>query len=657
LHQILDGLADPVHVVEPDLHLLVMNRAFRELAASLGLEANPVGRPLLEVFPFLPDAVREEYEHVFQTGETLVTVEHTTIRGRGYVTETRKFPIFEGEHVIQVVTVMHDITTHHQNERVLQAALADARRHSAETRALLAGASAILEYRDFVEAARAIFNAARYLIGAQSGYVALLTPDGEENEVLFLEAGGLTCTVDPELPMPIRGLRAIAYETGEVVYDNAFMDTDWIDFLPEGHVRLENVMFAPLIIDGQKVGLMGLANKPTDFNDADARMAAAFGELAAIALRNSRTLESLEESEQRFRSVVETAGEAIITANNQDQIIFWNQAAIQIFGYLPDEIAGQPLTRILPEYDQTHHQAIIERLAATEATTTVTGKTIETVGQRKDGARFPVEMALTAWQTAEGTFFTGIIRDITARQQAQQHALELAMERERVGLLQEFIGNASHDLKTPLTVIKTSLFVIQRIADRQRQARHLAIIEAQTAHLERVLEDLLNMVRLEHESELRRFPLAVNEFVARLIDEHQPLADHQGNTLCYQPCPEPLTVQADHEQIARALVALLTNALNYTPKGGTVTVRALRRDDRAVIEVADTGIGIAPEALPHIFERFYRGDAARSADRGGMGLGLAIARKVIDAHSGQIEVESTPGEGSVFKIILPLRET
>lgn len=165
----------------------------------------------------------------------------------------------------------------------------------AKLQAVINGARAILEKKDFAECARAIFDYCREMTGAVSGYVALLSEDGQENEVLFLEAGGMPCSVDPDLPMPIRGLRATVYETHKAAYDNDFMNSPWVKFMPEGHVGMSNVMFAPLNVAGATLGLIGLANKPVDFTDEDAEIASVFGELAAIALLNSRYIDLLKE--------------------------------------------------------------------------------------------------------------------------------------------------------------------------------------------------------------------------------------------------------------------------------------------------------------------------------------------------------------------------
>ena len=174
-----------------------------------------------------------------------------------------------------------------------------------ELHAIMNGSKAVLAQKDFTESARAIFDHCKDLIGATSGYVALLNEAGEENEILFLEAGGLPCDVDPELPMPIRGLRAEAYRTNYAVYHNDFMNSEWVDFMPNGHVILRNVMFAPLVIESETVGIIGLANKAADFNDNDAKMATGFGELAAIALQNSRNLDERIAAEKQREEVIQ----------------------------------------------------------------------------------------------------------------------------------------------------------------------------------------------------------------------------------------------------------------------------------------------------------------------------------------------------------------
>lgn len=171
-------------------------------------------------------------------------------------------------------------------------------------KALMNSAKAILQEPTFEKAARIIFDQCCAVTGAKSGYVALLSADGSENEVLFLEAGGMPCTVDPSLPMPIRGLREESYRTGKAVYHNDFMHSKWVSFMPAGHMDMKNVMFSPLNIEGKTVGIMGLANKERDFTDEDAQIAMVLGDMAAIGLKNSRQLDLLHERNTKLEAAL-----------------------------------------------------------------------------------------------------------------------------------------------------------------------------------------------------------------------------------------------------------------------------------------------------------------------------------------------------------------
>jgi PAS domain S-box-containing protein len=305
-----------------------------------------------------------------------------------------------------------------KSEEILHQALLETKQRQIEVSALLNGSKAVLEHHEFKDAAQAIFDSCKNVIGATAGYISLLSEDGKQNEVVFLDSGGLPCTVDPNLPMPIRGLRAEAHRTGKTIYHNDFPCSEYMKFMPEGHSTLDNVLFAPLTINEKVIGLLGIANKPSGFTENDARMASGFGELAAIALHNSRTLEALEHSEERNRSVVQTANDAIISVDSQGHIIFWNKSAELTFGYSFDEVMGRPLTFIMPERFRESHQEAMSRVVST-GKSSIVGKTVEMAGLRKDGSEFPIELSLATWGTREGIFFTGIIRDITERKKAK----------------------------------------------------------------------------------------------------------------------------------------------------------------------------------------------------------------------------------------------
>ena len=169
-----------------------------------------------------------------------------------------------------------------------------------ESQKLLDAAAVVLKSEDFPTAARAVFDIAKELTGASSGYVALLSEDGSENEVLFLDAGGFPCTVDANLPMPIRGLREVAYRQNKPAYNNTFMSSEWVGFMPQGHVVMDNVLFGPLVISGRAEGIIGLANKPSDFTEDDVRLVMALANLVAIGLNRTKIEAELRESQVKL---------------------------------------------------------------------------------------------------------------------------------------------------------------------------------------------------------------------------------------------------------------------------------------------------------------------------------------------------------------------
>lgn len=315
------------------------------------------------------------------------------------------------------VHVARDITERKKVEQALASTVAELRQSALETEAMLASASALLHHRDFQESARRIFEACKGLVGATAGYVALLSRDGTENEVLFLDPGGHVCTVDPSLPMPVRGLRAEACKAGKPIYENDFPKSPWLEFLPPGHVGLENALFAPLMVGGKAVGLIGLGNKPGGFNDNDARLSAAFAEFAAIGLLNSWTLESLELSEQRVRSIVQTANDAIVCIDSRGEVVLWNRKAEDIFGYSAAEAVGRSFDFVAFRKLNTGQENIV--LAEL-----VTGEPEEVACLRKDRSEFPAEISIAPWKGKEGEFFTVIVRDITERKRAEEELRE-----------------------------------------------------------------------------------------------------------------------------------------------------------------------------------------------------------------------------------------
>lgn len=223
--------------------------------------------------------------------------------------------------------------------------------------------------------------------------------------------------------------------------------------------------------------------------------------------------------------------------------------------------------------------------------------------------------------------------------------------------LQQFTADASHELRSPLTVIKTTVEVMQSHPERIHPSdiKKIALIESAIEQMTHLVEDLLLLARNDVAPvslSKTAIPIPVDEILFDLIERLEPQAESQAITL-KADLIDAVWVRGDANQLQRLFGNLLENALNYTPNGGSIQVKMLQSDNLVVVEVADTGIGIAPENLPLVFNRFWRAEKARSRHQGGSGLGLAIAQAITHAHGGEISVTSKLGEGSCFRVNLP----
>jgi heavy metal sensor kinase len=228
--------------------------------------------------------------------------------------------------------------------------------------------------------------------------------------------------------------------------------------------------------------------------------------------------------------------------------------------------------------------------------------------------------------------------------------IEHALTRER-----QFTSDASHELRSPLAVLKAEIgAALSRPRSTDEYQRTLRALDGLTDELATVVDDLLTLARAANHP-LKREPLDLAELAIKTGVRYLGLAQTRGLTLTLPEFEQtPLMVSGDALKLSRVITNLLDNALRYTPAGGSVTLRLIHEPGRGGVEISDTGPGIAPEHLAHLFERFYRVDSGRARDSGGTGLGLSIVKAIVDAHGGEIIVRSTPGAGSTFGMRLEM---
>jgi signal transduction histidine kinase len=537
-----------------------------------------------------------------------------------------------------------EIVERKRAEDATRLALEVAGRREAEVTALLSASRRILETQDFKAGAESIFGSCRQLIGAKSGYVALLSADGSMNELLFLESGGLPCTVDPSLPMPIRGLRADAYRTGRPVYNNSFTASEHARLLPQGHVVLSNVLFAPLVIDQKAVGIIGLANKPQGFTDEDARIATAFGELAAIALRNSQNLQALNESRadlDRAQAVAHTGSWRLDTRRNE---LLWSDETYRIFGLPP----GTPLTyeAFLGAVHPADRELVDRKWqeAMRGAPYDIEHRIVAGAGVK--WVRERAELEADAGGTLKGGF--GTVQDITDRKRTED-ALRKARERnarqEKLAAIGRLAGGVAHELRNPLAAMKNAAYFLGMTVDRSDQsvADALVLFNREIARSDEIISSLLGLAQPVRP--VRR-ELNVNTILLDAVRTARPPTGVSVEDRLDEALPP---VMADPAQLGIVFGNLVRNALEAMPRGGTLSVASKAEEGWVLVSIADTGTGISGEDFDRLFEPLF------TTKQGGTGLGLSVAKMLVEGLGGTIEVESEAGKGSIFTVRLPVK--
>jgi signal transduction histidine kinase len=242
---------------------------------------------------------------------------------------------------------------------------------------------------------------------------------------------------------------------------------------------------------------------------------------------------------------------------------------------------------------------------------------------------------------------------MTERKKAEKHAFDLAVEKERVQLLSNFVTQTSHEFRTPLTNIELRASLLDRVADPEKRRQYVREIRDQVAGMNELLNASLLMARLDSGMDMDFAPVDVVVLFRLVCANLEESAEKNEIHLIIDEGISLPPIPANRSMLQAALTHLVENALRHTPPGGTVQIGGHRDDDQIVIEVRDTGIGMTHEQVRRIFERFYRVDEAHSTR--GFGLGLPIVKKIVEVHSGQIEVQSEPDQGSVFRVLLPTK--
>lgn len=359
--------------------------------------------------------------------------------------------------------------------------------------------------------------------------------------------------------------------------------------------------------------------------------------------------------------------DAIITIDRHGVILSVNPATCQMFGYESSELLGENVSIMMPSPDRDAHDDYIKNYLRT-GERRIIGVGREVLARRRDATIFPVHLAISEFAVGEERFFAGIVRDVSDLRHSQdqlremndqleqlvqkrtcelQEAQSKLIEKERLATLGQLSGSIAHEIRNPLNALKTSAYFLLNARDPKsdKVREHLERIERQVSMIDGVVTAICDIARMPE-------PNLGPEDVLQLVREAMHnVAVTDAIRLAFDVPSGLPPVWADRNQLLIAFRNLIRNAIEAMPSGGVLTLRAQASERELTISVGDTGVGIAPEELPRIAEPMY------TTKSRGLGLGLAISKRIIEKNAGRLEIQSVFGEGSIFSCVFPIRQS
>ena len=364
-----------------------------------------------------------------------------------------------------------------------------------------------------------------------------------------------------------------------------------------------------------------------------------------------RQVNAGDESEAYFRTMLETAPDAMIIVDERGRIAIANRQAEDMFGYSRAELLGHEVEMLLPESFREPHRGHRGGYSDNPELRPM-GPGRDLLGRRKDGNAFPVEISLSPVKTSSGMFVSSVIRDVTQRRRMEQEIIAARQAAERAQKANTaFLAAASHDLRQPVQALSLLNGALRRTVKDERAREMIDSQEHSLTAMTNLLNSLLDISRLDAGAvtpDIEEFPM--QRVIDRLSAEFGRQASHKGLGFSSEPCA--VTVRSDPNLLSEIVQNLVSNAIRYTDKGSVKMVCDCT-GETCRLEVVDTGIGIEEDQLEAIFKEFHQTKTPGSSTEG-FGLGLAIVRRLADLLEHDIGVESEPGKGSTFRVLVPI---
>lgn len=384
------------------------------------------------------------------------------------------------------------------------------------------------------------------------------------------------------------------------------------------------------------------------FTQQDIDLMIAIVNQTRIAIENVQLVQSLRTSEEKFVKAFKASPEPMtIISLNSNRYLEVNTSFLSSTGYVRNEVVNHTEGELNIWYEPEQREKL-ESIVKDKGFV----RNFEAKIQTKTGQIRTWLMSADIIELDGEMCQIAVAKDISERIEAERQRIELALERERIDLMAEFMTKASHEFKTPLSIINTSTYLMSKTKNPSENVERISLIASQVDAIEMLVDSLLFMTKLNAKDvDLTMEKLDLNVILRAIDYKYQSEADKKGIIREMNLSDYPLALHGNVSYLQRALTAFYDNAIKYNTRGGKLTVNSYHKGDSHIIDFIDTGIGISEQDQERIFERFFQVDKA-STQRG-FGLGLPIARTIIELHGGRIDVESRVGEGSSFRVVIP----
>lgn len=642
----------------PEERVSDMGRTY-DLVRDLGLSARWLASSEAESAhlddPDLPELRRQHMlRYGAQSTLTVPLVARDVIFGYAELWESRRRREFTAAEISLCHSIAQQAALAFENARLFEAE----RKQLRLAQTLQAVGALLTAGMSLDEVFNYIFDLLAHVVRYDSVSIQLLS----DNQILFAAGRGFSDVrrahefIRGSLLPTIEGHWEQPHQRVMVISDTE-LDPRWS--APPGSDPIRSWVGAALRVKGRLLGILNVNSfTANSYGEATGETVAAFANQAAIAIENAqlhdsvrrhaeeledriadRTLE-LERERKRTAAILDAAGEGIMFTNLKGTIEYVNAAMERLAGFTASEALGQNprlwQSGTMPVSFYQKMWQTISRGGIWQG---------ELVNRRKDGTLYDAALTIAPVFDIDGRIsgYVGVQRDISNQKELDR-------------LKDEFVSNVSHELRTPIANVKLYISLLTR-GRPEKYDEYLQTLRREAARLEKLIEDLLDLSRLD----LGRQPVLlaavdVNQLAAQLVADRTALAASRQLLIDYRAENLPALAQADPVMLGQVVSNLLTNAVNYTPAGGLIslTTAARQRDEQTwiTITIQDTGPGISPPDLAHIFERFYRGEAGRKSGAPGTGLGLAISAQIMNKLGGSITLDSQPGEGAAFTVWL-----